>query len=303
MRPAFRLLCAVTVVLVPTAIAGSIPLPTAGVVVTTGPAPCGAARHAGSIWIGVYETGRLLELDDRSGHRQASVPVGRWACRVAVGPAAVWVTRDRAGELVRVSRGTGRLRRVTVAAGVFDVLLAKGSVWATSYDTGAIARIDPSTTRLRRVYRDGPNPAGLASCGGRVWIGHGRDATWITSIDPDTHRVRRIPLGVVAPGWPECIRGIVWVTTPDSVVRIDPTSGRVLSNLRIGETLAHAAEGPDGLIWVTDKQHSVVLRLSPDGASVLDSFPAGAGAFALVRAGSAMWVTSFAGSDIRRFDR
>ena len=56
-----------------------------------------------------------------------------------------------------------------------------------------------------------------------------------------------------------------------------------------------------GLVWVTDKQHSTVHRLTPDGERVVDTFPAGPGAFALARARDAMWVTSFAGSDARRF--
>jgi hypothetical protein len=52
---------------------------------------------------------------------------------------------------------------------------------------------------------------------------------------------------------------------------------------------------------VTDKQHSVVHRVDPLGREVVDSFPAGPGAYALARAGGAMWVTSFAGSDVRSF--
>ena len=55
-------------------------------------------------------------------------------------------------------------------------------------------------------------------------------------------------------------------------------------------------------MWVTDKQHSLVHRLTLEGNLVVDSFPAGPGAFALARAGTSMWVTSFAGSDARRFD-
>lgn len=92
------------------------------------------------------------------------------------------------------------------------------------------------------------------------------------------------------------------MTTPDSIVRVDQGSGRVLSRLHIGETLGEAAEGPDGLVWVTDKQHSSVHRLTLEGNLVVDSFSAGPGAFALARAGRSMWVTSFAGSDVRRFD-
>lgn len=283
-------------------VASAPPTPVERDVVQTGPAPCGLAARAGSVWVGVYETGEVLGIDDERGRIHVRVAVGRWACRVAVGPAAIWATRDRAHELVRISRGTGRLQRVRLEGSPFDVLLASGSVWATSYDTGAIVRLDPVTRRVQRVYKDGANPAGLAACGGRIWAGHGRSAAWITSIDPAAHRVRRVAVGAAAPGWPHCIRGVLWVTTPDTVIRLDPRSGRILSRLRIGETLAHAAAAPDGTVWVTDKQHSVVHRLAPDGGSVVDSFDVGPGAFALVRTGSSMWITSFAGSDVRRYE-
>jgi streptogramin lyase len=288
--------------LMPTAAGGKAPPPPAtGAVVQTGQAPCGADARAGSIWVGVYGTGKLLQLEDTSGRVESQVGVGRWACRVAVGPAAVWITRDRAGEIVRVSRGNGRIQRTKVGTWTFDVLLAAGSVWATSFEVGTVARIDPGTGRLTHVFKVGGNPAGLAYCGGRIWVGHGRTATWLTSIDPATRETRRVEVFDEAPGWPTCIRGVLWITSPDSVVRVDPRTGRLLTSLPIGETLADAAAGPDGLVWVTDKQHSVVHRLTPDGRHVLDSFPAGPGAFALARAGGAMWVTSFAGSDVRRF--
>jgi streptogramin lyase len=295
-------LLAASLAVTPSAAGGSPPpKPAEGPVVPTGTAPCGISARAGSLWIGVYETGKLLKLDDATGRTEASIEVGRWACRVAVGPAAAWVARDRAGELVRVSRGTGRVERMKVGTGTFDVLLAHGSVWATSYDHAAITRIDARTRRPMRVYRTGPYPAGLSSCAGRIVVGHGRAVTYVTSIDPSTHRMQRIDVGTASPRDPVCIRGVVWVTTPDSIVRVEPRSGRVLSRLQIGETLGEAAEGPDGLVWATDKQHSRVHRLTLEG-NLVDSFPAGPGAFALARVGSSMWVTSFAGSDVRRFD-
>jgi len=39
----------------------------------------------------------------------------------------------------------------------------------------------------------------------------------------------------------------------------------------------------------------------PPPPTYLDSFSAGPGAYALARAGDAMWVTSFAGADVRKF--
>jgi len=300
----FALLVAVALAVTPVAggSGASPPLPVEAVVVKTGRAPCGATARAGSLWVGVYGTGTVLHLDSR-GHVDTRVRVGSGSCRVAAGRAAVWATRDRAGELVRIALGSGRQERVKVGSGAFDVLIARGSVWATSFDVGTVARIDPVLSRVTRVLKVGGNAAGLALCGGRIWVGHGRSSSWISTIDPTTLRIGRIEVGAEAPGWPTCIRGDVWVTTPHSVLRLDSRTGRILSRLRNGETLAYAAAAPDGLVWVTDKQHSVVHRVDPSGTSVVDSFPAGPGAFALARIGDSMWVTSFAGSDVRRFDR
>jgi streptogramin lyase len=297
----FALALAVFALIVPVAAGKAPPPPKETAVVQTGRAPCGLAVHRGELWVGVYESGMLLRLD-RAGRVRQRIRVGRWACRVAVDDGAVWVTRDNARELVRVDRRTGRIGRTRLRGMPFDVVLAGGSVFVTGYDTGTVSRVDPKTRHVTRVYRVWEKPAGLAFCGGRVWVGHNTPATWVDAIDPATHRVRRSPLKANAPGWPQCLRGALWVTTPDRILRLSPRTGRGRSQLVIAETLADAALGPDGLVWVTDKQHSLVHRLDPSGRQVLDSFPAGPGAFALARAGGAMWITSFAGADVRRYE-
>jgi virginiamycin B lyase len=276
------------------------PSPTQAAVVPTGSAPCGIAAHDGSIWVAAYEAGVLLRLDAQ-GRLTRRIRVGRSACRVAVARDAVWVTRDRASELVRVDLRTGRVRRIAVAREPFDVMLAAGSLWVTSHAKGTVSRLDPDTGRLHARIAVGGSPAGLAWCGGRVWVGHGGRATWVSSIDPSTLEARHDDVIAARPGWPDCIRGSLWVTTPDSVLRLGVRTGRLVSALPLGATLAHAAAAPDGTVWVTDKQRSVVHRVTVDGRYALDTFAAGPGAFALARAGSAMWITSFAGSDVRSY--
>lgn len=285
------------------AVAGNPPDPVATKIVPTGPGPCGVTARAGSIWVGVYGSGELVSVDSTSGRVEERIRVGRWACRVAVGPAAVWVTRDRAGEVVRVSRGTGRLRRIEVGAGAFDVLLARGSLWVTSHDTGLIPKIDPATQRITRVFKVGAKPAGLTLCKGRIWVGHGGDATWLTEIRPATNAVRQVDVGTTNPGWPRCIQGTLWVTASGTLLKVDAASGRVQARLRLGGTLAEAAEGPDALVWVTDKERSLVHRIYAHGGTVTDTFEAGPGAYSLARVGDAMWITSFAGSEVRRYTR
>ena len=215
-------------------------------------------RAQGAVWVGVYGTGTLLRLDPDTGRVTRRIPIGSWACRVAVDTRAAWVTRDRAGELVRVDLGTGRRQRLDVGALPFDVTLAFGAIWVTGFDAGTV-------TRKRRM--------------------------------------RRVDVGTKAPGWPRCIRGELWVTTPNGVLRIDPRSGEVLARLRLEGTPAEAAAGPDGLVWVTDKERSLVHRIYAKRGVVVNSFAAGPGAYSLARVDRAMWITSFAGADIRRYDR
>jgi hypothetical protein len=54
---------------------------------------------------------------------------------------------------------------------------------------------------------------------------------------------------------------------------------------------------------VTDKERSLVYRVWGGQPSLTDTFDAGPGAYSLARVGDAMWITSFAGSDVRRFER
>jgi streptogramin lyase len=50
-----------------------------------------------------------------------------------------------------------------------------------------------------------------------------------------------------------------------------------------------------------DKEQSVVYRIDPKRARVLDSFPAGPGAYVVLNTHGSMWVTSYAGDDVWRF--
>jgi streptogramin lyase len=287
-----------------TAAGATSPAPRQAAVVSTGAGPCGVtAGRDGQLWVGVYGAGKVLSVDPSRGHVNASVRGLRWACRIAVGRAAVWVTRDRADELVRISRGSGRIRHVTVGSIPFDVLLAHGSVWVTSAGTGTIEQLDGATGRRARLYRDGIFPSGLAWCDGRVWVGHAADLTWLTAIQPSAHRMTRVDLGTRSPRWPRCVRGELWVTTDRAVLRVDPRSGDVLARFEVGGTPVEATAGPDGLVWVSDKERSRVFRIDPATNEIVDSFSAGPGAYAMARVDDSVWITSFAGHDVRRFAR
>jgi len=94
----------------------------------------------------------------------------------------------------------------------------------------------------------------------------------------------------------------LWIqANTGDLVHFDPVARRVLAHLEVGRTLATGAVAPGGTIWVPDKEQNIVYRIDPARQRVLDSFPAGPGAYVALPAYGSMWVTSYAGRDVRRF--
>jgi DNA-binding beta-propeller fold protein YncE len=112
-----------------------------------------------------------------------------------------------------------------------------------------------------------------------------------------------VPVGVRTPAWFVTGTRDLWVKAGDNVlVRVDPATRRVGPRLPFGRTLAKGTAAADGTLWVPDKEQNVVYRVDPAGARVVDSFAAGPGAFFALRAAGSMWVTSYAGNDVWRFE-
>jgi streptogramin lyase len=71
--------------------------------------------------------------------------------------------------------------------------------------------------------------------------------------------------------------------------------------MHVGGTLGQGAVAGDGTLWVPDKELGVVHRIDGARARVIESVPAGPGAYLALRAFGSMWVLSYAGRDVRRF--
>ena len=189
-----------------------------------------------------------------------------------------------------------------VGATPYDVLAAYGRIWVTAWEAGTLVEVDPQSLQVLRRTKVGPRPTGLRAAGGGVWVGFGRSATGIARVDPATHALERVELGVRAPSWFVAGTRDLWIQAADNVlVHVDPSSRRVLGKLSFGRTLAQGALAADETLWIPDKEQSVVYRLDPKLGRVVDSFAAGAGAFFALRAFGSMWVTSYAGDDVWRF--
>ena len=279
--------------------AGSFREPALTATIPTGTHPCGIVSAFGSVWV-ANDGGTLVRIDPRTNRVRKRIRVGAGACFLAADARALWIANYKSG-LVRVTP-RGRVQRIAVGATPDSVLVAYGRVWVTTWGAAKLAVVDPRTLKVLRRINVGSKPAGLAARNGAVWVGFSRDATSIARVSPGTYRVDRIDVGVPEP------RGFVagtkdlWIqANTGDLVQFDPVARRVLAHLEVGRTLAQGAVAPDGTIWVPDKEQNLVYRVDPGRRRVVDSFPAGPGAYVTLRAYGSMWVTSYAGRDVRRF--
>jgi streptogramin lyase len=271
--------------------------------VQTGAAPCGEVAAFGSLWVANDGSGTLARINPRTNRVVRRTSVGHGAFLVAAGAGAVWVTNYKRGVVLRVDPRTGRVRSVRIGPEPSDVLVAFGRVWATDWRAATLVEIHPRTVRVLRRVRLGPDPAAeLTARSGAIWIGFGRAATAIVRYDPTSRSVERVAVGSPSPR--SFVTGTrdLWIQAGDNnVLHVDPVTRRVLGRLRFGRTLAQGAAAPDETLWIPDKEQNIVYRVDPRTERVIDSFPAGRGAFAAHRAFGSMWVTSYAGSDVWRF--
>ena len=276
---------------------GSRP-PTVLATITTGSAPCGAVAAHRSIWV-ANDGGTLVRIDPRTNRVTKRIRTGRGSCSLTAGAGALWIANYKQG-LIRVL-ANGRVKRLEVGAVPFDVLVAFDRVWVTAWEAGQVAVVDPHRLRVSRRIAVGAKPSGLIVRNGAVWVGFGQ-GTRIARIDPATWSVERFDVSERAPGWFVAGTKDLWVQAEGGrLVHVDPRTGRDLAHLRFGRTLAQGAQAPDGSIWMPDKEQSLVYRIDPKRPAVVESFGAGPGAYVALRAYRSMWVTSYAGSDVRRF--
>jgi streptogramin lyase len=268
--------------------------------ITTGNAPCGAVGAFGSVWV-ANDSGLLVRINPRTNRVAQRVRVGPGSCSLTAAFGSLWIANYKRG-LIRVLPRSGRVRRISVGAMPFDVLAAFHRIWVTAWENGELAVVNPRTLKVVSRIDVGPRPVGLTARNGAVWVGFGQDATAIARVDPATGRVKRIDVGERAPGWFVAGTRDLWIQANDGdLLHIDPVTQRVLARMQFGRTLAQGATARDGTIWMPDKEQSVVYRIDPKRERVLDSFPAGPGAYVVLRAYGSMWVTSYAGNNVWRF--
>ncbi len=205
------------------------------------------------------------------------------AVDLAPGDRALWVADF--GDVSRLDPASGRLvARIGTASTGQDsqIALGDGSVWVTGgIQRPLIYRIDPATNRvIARVHVSGL-PSAIAVGGGAVWVtviprsGPGE----LVHINPRTNRMVGTPVKVgPGPGQVLYADGAVWVadTSPFSVLRVEPSTGRVTT--AVGTSPGPAGDfgiGSIGLrfgsLWVASNDS--LTRIDPHTFRVIATVP------------------------------
>jgi virginiamycin B lyase len=225
---------------------------------------------ADAVWVGGWDTGKLVRVDPATNRVAAQIPVGRpqeSPIAIAATAGAVWVVDFGGAQVLRVDPATNRVvARIPVRGGAGGIAAGAGAVWVTSGEGGDqrhgwIQRIDPTRNRVVATIAV---PSGMlwdiAVDAPWVWIGSELGGLW--RIDAHTSRVTTIrqpggapELGADGVGHLAASAGAVWVASDGQLQRRDAHSGRIVATIPWGDgsLAARGAVGAAGL-WFSAGQ-------------------------------------------------
>jgi YVTN family beta-propeller protein len=236
--------------------------------------------------------------------------------RLAAATDAVWVLTPADNTVVRINPATNEVvATIGVGRAPSGLAVGAGAVWVSRGSDGAVVRIDPATNRVVATIPVGPAPGAMTVAGGVLWVSlpeHG-----LGRIDPASNRstVVRVPgccAGELAAG-----KGALWVANrgDDTLVRVDPASGRVVARVLLPKTTEqrpHQVAVGDGGVWVTSasprrEAGNLLWRVDPVSNQVtgtLDLGPTAAGGIpnSVAAGDGAVWVGGITKGFIARLE-
>ncbi len=225
----------------------------------------------------------------------AELHAGRSVGPPVVAAGGVWVPNEADGTVSHIDPGANRVV-ATVAVGDLSGLLSAGcgpdSVHSFMRDTLLNRRCD--------------DPSSIAGDGRWLWAADNA-AQGLARIDPRSDRVvQRVPLGAdpfaIALG-----AGSLWVTVyfhdPHEVLRVDPSSGRVLAtitDLPLGGGTGIAVD--EGGVWVACTYAHSLVRIDPSTNQVAAVIPVQEYPLAVSAGRGTVWVRNEDSSSVSRVD-
>jgi streptogramin lyase len=195
--------------------------------------PFDVAIGGGALWVPDHDGHRLLRFDLESHALRETRNLGLPAISAGFGFRSVWlVVAD--GRLLRIDprtlRETGSVPEATTTSEGIEPKLAfdHSSVWISSPAESSVARVDPTRGTIDKHILIGAT--GISAGAGAVWVADNATAIWRFS----GRRPQRIEVGTQPQDVAATSEG-VWVADygDETLVRVDPTSRRVVARIKL----------------------------------------------------------------------
>lgn len=216
------------------------------------------------VWIADAAGGRLVHMDPATGDVVATLELGGSPRALAIGAGTVWVGDPSRGLLYRIDKRSDELIGDPIDVGgpspSMSISVGTEGVWVISGDE--LRTIDLATSEVT-VIETAAEPSDVAANLGTVWVLDGREG--LLRLDPGTGA--RL-------GEPIPVRGItgtvfaaadgIWVgdRQDDTIVGVDPDTGRILVIAQIRGTYAGLAFDPNAM-WVLSRAGGSAGYLTP----------------------------------------
>jgi hypothetical protein len=279
--------------------------------------PAALAYDAGILWCAVEPgpglVGSLVRIDTATGRRLGApvpLPAAGRQYLLAVGPDGVWLAAGT--RLWRIDPDTATVATSAQLPGPATALQdADGSVWATVAPDGGgrLVRVDPLTGAAAAQAPVGPSPSALTVAAGSAWVTDSVDQS-ILRFSLAKGAVRRsgevsLPRSPVrAPTQITVYNGFVWVYERGRVLRINPSTDRVLGTTTVSSVADGTIAAGSGGVWIitrTRARRGAVRLLNPStGLAAGRRIVIGGRPTAIVTDGRAAWVLDSAADRLMR---
>jgi virginiamycin B lyase len=202
----------------------------------------------------------------RAGTIVARISIPDESGALAVGEGAVWTTSDVVATLMRIdpSRNSvvarakieSRKECPELPGSCGEAAAGNDGVWLARTPDNTVLRIDPRDNSVRAKIPVGPQPEGVATTPGAVWVVD-RGGPAVSRIDPATNRVvatiRIASMRACCSDHMAIAAGgrAVWATVPAqrTVVRIDSVTNRVTARVRLPAEPCAFLAADDRTVW------------------------------------------------------
>jgi Protein kinase domain len=220
----------------------------------------------------------------------------------------VFVGSFRKSKLAIVSAKTGKLRAYgpNIGLGVADSAAGFGSLWLAVSRSQAVVRIDPRTGHAQARIPVPGDPSNIAVSSNAVWVGltagNGAPDT-LLKLDPKTGATLSatpFPFGIAAIATSP---SAVWVLNrrAPELQRVDPSTGRTVRNVHVGESRGEDIAYDAGALWIAMPGDNTVYKVLTATGDVIP-ISVGAHPRQLAVAGGRVLVTDYNSSDLYEID-